>query len=74
MEARLADIRNGQAREILERHDEKHRAKETWCVGVRWDICEPQDLVEIVEVGFSVAVGIDSRILNAFSVFVVPRG
>ena len=33
----------------MERHDDKYRAKETWCVGVRWDLCPKQDLVEVVE-------------------------
>lgn len=51
IEARLTEIKDGQAREILERHDSKYREKETWCVGVRWDICERTDLVEILEVG-----------------------
>lgn len=53
IEQRLSELREGKAREILERHDDKYRAKETWCVGVRWDLCPKQDLVEIVEVGFN---------------------
>ncbi|RDB22242.1 Fanconi-associated nuclease 1 [Hypsizygus marmoreus] len=51
IEARLDEIRSvkGRACEILARHDEAYREKKTWCVGVRWDICERQDLLEIVE-------------------------
>ena len=43
----LSELR--EAHEILERHDDKYRAKETWCVGVRWDLCPKRDLVEVVE-------------------------
>ncbi|KAF8630450.1 hypothetical protein AX17_005427 [Amanita inopinata Kibby_2008] len=45
IEARLEEISNGQARDILERHGDQ----QTMCIGVRWDICERPDLVEIVE-------------------------
>jgi fanconi-associated nuclease 1 len=50
IDIRLEEIRQGQAREILEKHDDAYREKDTWCVGVQWDICTKQDLVEIVEV------------------------
>ncbi|KLO19274.1 hypothetical protein SCHPADRAFT_924671 [Schizopora paradoxa] len=49
IEARLKDIENGKAREILARIDDEHREKATMCVGVRWDIYEKSDLVEIVK-------------------------
>ncbi|KAF8623325.1 hypothetical protein AX15_006403 [Amanita polypyramis BW_CC] len=49
IEARLEEIRNDRAREILERHDEQHRGKQTICIGLRWDICDRADLVEIIE-------------------------
>jgi hypothetical protein len=51
IDKRLEEVRQGQTREILEKHDDAHREKNTWCVGVQWDICTKQDLVEIVEVG-----------------------
>lgn len=47
---RMDEIRAGKAAEIITRHDTKYRPKGTWAIGVRWDICELQDLVEIVEV------------------------
>jgi Fanconi-associated nuclease 1 len=50
IDTRLEEIKCGKAREILESHDDAHREKNTWCVGVQWDICHKQDLVEIVEV------------------------
>ena len=53
VEARLAEVKQGSAKAILESHDDKYREKNTWCVGVRWDICEKQDLLEIVEVRLS---------------------
>ncbi|KAF8077614.1 VRR-NUC domain-containing protein [Lyophyllum atratum] len=50
IDARLQEIKmKGRAQEILRRHDELYREKKTWCVGVQWDICEKQDLLEIVE-------------------------
>ena len=50
IEARLAEIRDGKASEILLRHDEQYREKETWCVGVSWELCEREDLLDIVKV------------------------
>ena len=50
IEARLAEIRDGKASEILQRHDEQFREKETWCVGLSWELCEREDLLDIVEV------------------------
>ncbi|KAK7455129.1 hypothetical protein VKT23_011000 [Stygiomarasmius scandens] len=53
IDKRLEDINNGQARNILERHYEMHGGcegkKETWCVGMRWDVGSKADLGEIVE-------------------------
>ena len=47
----LSELRNheGMAHETLERHDDKYRAKETWCVGIRWDLRPKRDLAEVVE-------------------------
>ncbi|KAJ6497648.1 VRR-NUC domain-containing protein [Mycena sanguinolenta] len=49
MEKRLRDINNGQGPTILAGNDELHREKKTCCIGVHWDICERQDLLEVVE-------------------------
>ena len=43
---RLASIENGGYEELIVRCDEQHRARETWCVGMKWDYTL-QDLVEI---------------------------
>lgn len=51
IDQRLGEIREGRGGEILERHDGMYRAKGTCCVGVRWDICDKSDLLEIVDVG-----------------------
>lgn len=51
IETRLEEIQHmGRALEIVAEHDVNYRERKTWCVGVRWDICERQDLLEIVEV------------------------
>ncbi|KAF8891363.1 hypothetical protein BD779DRAFT_1514822 [Infundibulicybe gibba] len=49
IEARLLEIEAGKGKEILELHDEQFRAQEVFCTGVRWDICDQQDLLEIIE-------------------------
>ncbi|THH16142.1 hypothetical protein EW146_g4437 [Bondarzewia mesenterica] len=49
IKARLSEIEEGKAREILEAVDDQHREKKTWCVGVQWDIFERQDLIEIID-------------------------
>ena len=52
IEQHLSELHEGRAQGILERHDDKYWVKETWCeVGIQWDLCPKQDLVEIVEVG-----------------------
>jgi len=47
---RLAEIKQGKAREIIRNVDSKHRGDQTLCVGVRWDLVEREDLENIVEV------------------------
>jgi len=47
---RLAEIKQGRAREIIRNVDLKHRDNRTLCVGVRWDLVEREDLENIVEV------------------------
>lgn len=47
---RLAEIKQGKAREIIENVDSKHRGDQTLCVGVGWDLVEREDLGNIVEV------------------------
>ncbi|KAF7298051.1 Fanconi-associated nuclease [Mycena chlorophos] len=49
IEKRLADIRDGHGRAILETNDLLHREKKTCCVGVNWQMCGREDLLEIVE-------------------------
>ncbi|TFK63345.1 hypothetical protein BDN72DRAFT_847701 [Pluteus cervinus] len=49
IDARLEEIKAGRAKEILERHDTEYRPKKSWGVGVKWELCEREDLVEIVE-------------------------
>ncbi|KIY72043.1 hypothetical protein CYLTODRAFT_389217 [Cylindrobasidium torrendii FP15055 ss-10] len=49
IDTRLQDIREGKALEIAERHDKTYRSTSTWCVGVRWDLCPKEDLLEIIE-------------------------
>jgi fanconi-associated nuclease 1 len=55
IDARLADIRAGKAVEIIEQHDDWHREKKTWCVGVKWNMFEREDLVQIAEVSWGSA-------------------
>lgn len=50
IQARLDEIAQGQAHEILEKVDDEHRTRGTWCVGVRWELFQKQDLLEIVDV------------------------
>lgn len=47
---RLAEIKQGKAREIIRDIDSKHRDDQTLCVGVKWDLVEREDLENIVEV------------------------
>ncbi|KAJ7099557.1 VRR-NUC domain-containing protein [Mycena belliarum] len=49
IEKRLHEIDDGQARAILEVHDDLHRERKTCCIGVRWQVCGRDELVEIVE-------------------------
>ncbi|KAF9447872.1 hypothetical protein P691DRAFT_705955 [Macrolepiota fuliginosa MF-IS2] len=48
-ESRLREIREGKAQDYLKRHDDRHRPKRTWCIGLKWDVCEQKQLVEILE-------------------------
>lgn len=51
IECRLLELKDTQrAVEILQQRDERERESKTWCVGVRWDICEREDLIDIVKV------------------------
>ncbi|KAH0583471.1 hypothetical protein H2248_009100 [Termitomyces sp. 'cryptogamus'] len=50
IDTRLQEIQQkGRAWEIVEHHDDLYREKNTWCIGVRWDICPKEDLLDIVE-------------------------
>lgn len=48
IDKRFMDIKEGKAKDILIKHDNMYRPHNTWCTGVRWDICSQNDLVEIV--------------------------
>ena len=47
---RLAEIKQGKAREIIRGVDLKHRDSQALCAGVRWNLVERGDLENIVEV------------------------
>ncbi|CCM01558.1 uncharacterized protein FIBRA_03617 [Fibroporia radiculosa] len=44
---RLQELQDGRAEEILERVYDAHAETQTWCVGIRWDLFQKQDLLEI---------------------------
>lgn len=49
IKARLAEIKAGEAlRLVMDRAAE--REKQTWCIGVSWDLCTHEELLEILEV------------------------
>ncbi|THG99844.1 hypothetical protein EW026_g2590 [Hermanssonia centrifuga] len=48
-EARFVEIRNGDAPQLLAKTFDEYASDATCCVGVRWDLFEKQDLVEIAE-------------------------
>ncbi|PBK78858.1 hypothetical protein ARMSODRAFT_58544 [Armillaria solidipes] len=48
IQARLREIEDGKAAEIMERHDRTYRPSKTWCVGVKWEYLK-DDLLEIVQ-------------------------
>ena len=47
---RLAEVKQGKAREIIRNVGRKHRDDQTLCIGVRWDLVEIEELENIVEV------------------------
>jgi len=49
-EARFEEIKNGKGPEILEKHDNLYRSKETFCIGVHWKTYAKKDLLEIATV------------------------
>ncbi|KAF9561143.1 hypothetical protein CPC08DRAFT_635815 [Agrocybe pediades] len=46
---RLDEIKADKWREILERHDDAYRPKQTGCIGVSWDLCTKEDFLDIFE-------------------------
>jgi len=67
---RLTEIEQGKARGILKKIDDENRPKGTWCVGVRWDMFEQQDLLEIVDVSDSIHL---PGAAAAQTIAIVPR-
>lgn len=50
IDKRLQELKDGKGREILQKHDETYRDKMVVCVGVSWDLCAREDLLDIVDV------------------------
>ena len=50
IDKRLQELRDGKGGEILQKHDETYRDKMVVCVGVSWDLCTREDLLDIVDV------------------------
>ncbi len=50
IEKRLDEISGNDARKIIQKVDDEHRERETWCLGVRWDLFPKEDVLEIAEV------------------------
>jgi fanconi-associated nuclease 1 len=50
IKTRIKELEEGGGAEILRKVDERERAKNTWCVGVKWEAFSQTDLLEIVEV------------------------
>jgi fanconi-associated nuclease 1 len=49
--ARLSEIKEGKGEALLTTSYDEHGPEKRVCVGVRWDLFERQDLLEIVKVG-----------------------
>lgn len=74
IDRRLEEIKYvGKALEVLAEHDERWRERKTWCVGVRWDICERADLLEIIEVSSGVYEFLGQSEVYFFSALVESR-
>lgn len=50
IDRRLEELREGHAQKLIEQVYDEHADKGTWCVGVRWDIFQKADLMEIAHV------------------------
>lgn len=66
IEKRLQELRDGQGPAIIAEFDDRERSKQTLCVGVRWDMFEKTDLVEIAEVRYTLPIYF---VLISFPVF-----
>ncbi|KAF8205535.1 hypothetical protein K438DRAFT_1963974 [Mycena galopus ATCC 62051] len=49
IELRLCEIKDGHAVEFVKLHDSEHRNSNVAAVGVRWDLCPREDLVEVAK-------------------------
>ncbi|KZT27328.1 hypothetical protein NEOLEDRAFT_1110695 [Neolentinus lepideus HHB14362 ss-1] len=61
--ARLTQIEEGEAPNLMDQVDDEHRPTGTWCVGVRWDLFSKEDLLEIAECLGGKALSIICRLL-----------
>lgn len=50
IDIRLSEIKAGRAVDFLKLHDLKHRPTQATAVGVRWDLCSREEMVEVIEV------------------------
>lgn len=68
IDRRLQEIRDGMAPTFIERFDDQHRPTRTWCVGVRWDLFEKQELLEIAKVSSINSASCNSNTMDGVSV------
>jgi len=73
IDKRLKEIEDGQAGEILSRHDDNYREKKVVCACVSWDLCPKEDLVNILDVRQPIPLPLFSHRLPALSVLAAVR-
>ncbi|GJE96430.1 VRR-NUC domain-containing protein [Phanerochaete sordida] len=62
-DARLKEIKSGKSLDILCRTWDAHAEKKTFCVGVRWDLLQREDFVEILDCFNSAGLSVICRTL-----------
>jgi len=63
IDRRLEELREGHAPKLIEQVYDEHADKGTWCVGVRWDIFQKADLMEIAHCLGGSALAVICRLL-----------
>ena len=62
IKTRIQELQDGCAAKILKEVDDRERCRNTWCVGIKWNLLSQEELLDVIEVRETSLIAAEGRL------------